>query len=109
MLSPNFSFSDLNHGLVVAINIVAKEGDADAVGKILEDLVAPTMAERGVKIFIPYRSPEDPLSFFLFELYDDQAAWDAHQATKHFTDAIAELLPLVTKRERVPFVPYIDA
>ena len=57
MLSPNFSFSDLNHGLVVAINIVAKEGDADAVGKILEDLVAPTMAERGVKIFIPYRLP----------------------------------------------------
>jgi len=108
-LAPSFSFDDLNSGFVVAIAIRAKEGEGEAVAAILEGLVAPTMAEPGVKIFVPYRSPCDPLSFFLFELYDDRAAWDAHQATRHFKEAIEVLLPLAAERERVPYVPYVCA
>jgi quinol monooxygenase YgiN len=47
--------------------------------------------------------------FFVFELYVDQAAWRAHQETAHFNACIKELLPRVTRRERVPFVPYVPA
>lgn len=60
-----------------------------------------------MKVFRPYRSPEDPLSFFLFELYRDRAAWAAHQATPHFKAAIEDLLPRCAARQRVPLVPYI--
>jgi quinol monooxygenase YgiN len=67
------------------------------------------MAEPGVKLFLPYRSPSSPASFFIFELYVDAAGWDAHQQTQHFKDCIKELLPRVAKRERVPFVPYATA
>ncbi len=107
MLAPDFQFPDLNKGFVVAINIDAKENEGDAVAAILENLVKPTMAEPGVKIFIPYRSPTNPLQFFLFELYENEDAWTAHQETSHFLKAIDELLPRVTRRERVSFVPYI--
>lgn len=99
--------SNLNDGFVVAIHIVAKEGEADAVADILERLVAPTMAEPGVKFFIPYRSPTDPLAFFVYELYADKVGWDAHNASPHFLSAVEELLPRVTRRERVPFVPFL--
>lgn len=99
--------ADLNEGFVVAINIVAKDGEADAVAEILKQLVAPTMAEEGVKFFMPYRSPTHPSAFFIYELYVDEAGWEAHNSSSHFLSAIDQLLPHVAHRERVPFVPYL--
>jgi quinol monooxygenase YgiN len=99
--------ADLNVGFVVAIKIVAKEGEADAVANILKQLIAPTMAEAGVKFFMPYRSPTDPSSFFIYELYIDDEGWEAHNNSAHFKAAIVELLPRCASRERVPFVPYV--
>lgn len=99
----------MHDGFVVAINIDAKDGEADAVASILQGLVAPTMNEPGVKLFVPYRSPTDAGAFFIFELYVDEDAWGAHQETDHFKAAIEELLPRITRRERVPFVPFASA
>ena len=107
MKASKYAPADLNKGFVVAITIEAKDGQSEAVGAILEGLIAPTMAEPGVKLFLPYRSPTNPSLYFLFELYVDEAAWGAHQETKHFKAAIEDLLPRVSKRERVPFVPYM--
>src|SRR3990170_3693106 len=108
MPDASLRFEELNRGFVVAITIEAKDGEADAVAQILEGLVAPTMAEPGVKLFLPYRAPANAAQFFLFELYEDESAWGAHQETEHFKAAIAELVPRVAKRERIPFVPYIS-
>jgi quinol monooxygenase YgiN len=93
MKKSSYSPAELNDGFVVAITIEAKEGQADAVGAILGGLVAPTLAEPGVKLFIPYRSPTNPLLFFLFELYLNEDGWRAHQETEHFKAAIKELVP----------------
>jgi len=104
---PRESLAALNDGFVVAIMLEAKDGESEALAKILRVMTAPTMAEPGVKLFLPYRSPSSPASFFIFELYVDEAAWGAHQETPHFKKAIAELLPRVTKRERIPFIPFL--
>jgi len=106
MKKSSYTPADLNAGFVVAITIEAKPGEEDAVGAILQGLVAPTTAEPGVKLFLAYRSPSNPASFFLYELYVDEAAWQHHQETAHFKAAIAELLPRAARRERVPFTPY---
>ena len=100
--------ANLNDGFVVAINIVANDGEADAVAEILERLIAPTMAEEGVKFFMPYRSPTNPNAFFVYELYVNAAGWDAHNASAHFQSAVKELIPKVAVRERIPFIPYVD-
>ena len=102
------SVSALNEGFVVAIRIEAKEGEADRVAALLADLTVPSNAEAGMKIFLPYRSPTNSNLFFVYELYEDEAAWAAHQQTEHFMRAVPELLTLVSKRERVPFVPYVS-
>jgi quinol monooxygenase YgiN len=86
--------------------IEARPGEAESVARILQDLAEPTMAEPGVKLFLPYRSPTDPGQFFIFELYVDEAAWGAHQGTEHFTAAAKVLLPRLARRERIPFVPF---
>ena len=107
MQTPSFTPTDLNDGFVVTITIEAKPGDEDKVATILDVMVGPTMAEPGVKLFLPYRSPTNPLKFFVFELYVNEAAWGAHEATDHFKTAVAQLLPTVTRRERVPFIPFL--
>lgn len=98
--------TNLNTGFAVAINIVAKEGKGDAVAEILQGLIAPTMAEEGVKFFVPYRSPDDPLSFFIYELYADEAGWEAHNKAPHFLSIVDELVSLAAHRQRMPFVPF---
>jgi quinol monooxygenase YgiN len=106
MKKNSYAPADLNEGFVIAVTIEAKEGEADAVAKLIAALVAPTLAEPGVKLFIPYRSPANPRLFFIFELYVDEDGWRAHQETAHFKTLIAKLLPVAARRERIPFVPY---
>lgn len=100
------SLKELNQGFIVAITLEALEGKADAVEEILRVMISPTMAEPGVKLFLPYRSPTNRSLFFVFELYVDEAAWSAHETTDHFKAAIKELLPRLARRERVPFAPF---
>jgi quinol monooxygenase YgiN len=106
MAETAFTPAQLNEGFVVAIEIVAKAGEEDSVAGALQSLVAPTMAEPGVKLFLPYRSPTNPASFFIFELYRNEAGWAAHQQTEHFKTFVESMLPRIAKRQRVPYVPY---
>jgi quinol monooxygenase YgiN len=103
------ALGSMNEGFVVAIMLEAKEGESEALAEILGDMTPPTMAEPGVKLFLSYRSPANPQLFFVFELYVNEAAWGAHEATDHFKTAVKELLPRVTRRERVPFLPFLTA
>ena len=104
---PRDSLTALNDGFVVAITLEAKEGEAEAVANILRIMTPPTMAEPLVKLFLSYRSPTNRSLFFIFELYVSEAGWAAHEATDHFKAAVKELLPRLTRRERVPFVPFL--
>ncbi len=112
MLSPWIApetLASLDQGFVVAIMLEAKDDHAEALAEILRVMTPPTMAEPGVKLFLPYRSPANPSLFFVFELYVNEAAWAAHEATEHFKIAVKEILPQVTRRERIPFVPFLAA
>ena len=106
MADKSFTPAELNDGFVVAIEIDAKVGEEQAVADGLAALIAPTMAEPGVKLFLPYRSPTDPKAFFIFELYRNEAGWAEHQSTAHFKAFIETMLPRIARRERVPFVPF---
>ena len=104
---PRESLAALNEGFAVAIMLEAKEGDIDKVLEIQRWLTPLSMAEPGVKLFLPDQSLTNPALFFVFELYVDEAGWAAHQETEHFKKAIPQLLPLLKRRERIPFVPFL--
>ena len=106
MADKSFTPAELNDGFVVSIEIDAKVGEEQAVADALAALIAPTMAEPGVKLFLPYRSPTDPKAFFIFELYRNEAGWAEHQSTGHFKAFVETMLPRIARRERVPFVPF---
>jgi len=109
MTQPTFAPGDLNEGFVVAIHLEAKPGEEARLAAGMAAMIGPTMAEPGVKLFLPYRSPTDPKAFFVFELYHDESGWAAHQQTPHFKAFIDEMLPRLARRERIPFVPFATA
>ena len=107
MTLPADAMASLNEGFVVAIMLEAHEGDIDKVLEIQRWLTPLSMAEPGVKLFLPYQSPTNPALFFVFELYTDESGWAEHQQYEHFKVAIADLLPRLKRRERIPFVPFL--
>jgi (4S)-4-hydroxy-5-phosphonooxypentane-2,3-dione isomerase len=86
--------------LVLQVNISVKPENADAfMQKLLENARA-ARTEAGCRQFEVLVDPEDKTKMMLFEVYDDQKAFEAHQQGAAFKKYVAEAVPLVASRER---------
>ncbi len=47
--------------------------------------------------------PKEKTKVMLFEIYNDEKAFEAHQQTPHFKRYLAEAVPLLASRERQVF------
>ena len=56
--------------------------------------------EPGCRQFEVLVDPKDRTKVLLFEIYDDEKAFEAHQQTAHFKRYLAEAVPLLASRER---------
>jgi quinol monooxygenase YgiN len=56
--------------------------------------------EPGCRAFEVCVDPQDATKVMLFEIYDDEKAFEVHQATPHFKKYLAEAVPLLASRER---------
>jgi quinol monooxygenase YgiN len=86
--------------LVLQVNIKVKPENVDSfMQKVLENARA-ARSEPGCRQFEVLVDPEDQTSVMLFEVYDDQKAFEAHQAGAAFKKYVAEAVPLLASRER---------
>jgi quinol monooxygenase YgiN len=91
-------------GLAVMATWEAREGEADAVADILVRFAPKAREESGVKLFLVHRGVANPAQFMFYELFDDEAAFAAHQQTEHFRSLIlGEGVPRLTRRERAQY------
>jgi quinol monooxygenase YgiN len=65
---------------------------------IVDNARASRDTEPGCRQFDVCRDPADPTLFFLYELYDDDAAIAAHIASGHFKHMDATTAPWVEKK-----------
>ena len=94
---------------MVAATWTAKPGSEDVVLQALKELTPPSREEPGCRFYQAYRDPEEPLVFRLFEIYDDEAAYQAHGASEHFKRiGLERAIPVLESRERA-FFETIDA
>ena len=71
--------------LVVTVDFVVAPGFIDAFrAEMLSNARASRLHEPGCRRFDVAFSDEDRSKVFLYELYDDRAAFEAHQKTEHF-------------------------
>ena len=70
---------------IVTVEFVAQQEYAAAFRTaIVENARASREHERGCRQFDVALDPAQPATIFLYEVYDDRAAFDAHLATPHF-------------------------
>jgi quinol monooxygenase YgiN len=95
---------------VVAAHWRAKEGKADRLAELIEELAPPSRAEPGNRFYQAQRAADDPQLFFLYEQYADAAAYEAHMASEHFTRLVKEeaIPELLETRERAFYETIID-
>ncbi|OUM43996.1 putative quinol monooxygenase [Arthrobacter sedimenti] len=73
----------------------AKEGKADEVEALLLDLTTKVRAEPGNIVFDPHRRQEAPDDFFVYEIYRDDQAFQAHITADYgrvFNEALTDLI-----------------
>ena len=86
---------------VLAVNIRIKPESVDAfMAKLLEN-AKNARKEPGCKQFDVLVDPKDSAKVMLYEVYNDEQAFEAHQATPHFKKYVAEAVPLLAERARV--------
>ena len=79
----------------------ARPGAEADVRSVLEELAQSSRLEPGNRCYQPYGSPDEPSTFRIFEVYDDEVAFRAHTETPHFKRLVLDAaLPLLAERER---------
>jgi (4S)-4-hydroxy-5-phosphonooxypentane-2,3-dione isomerase len=85
---------------VLSVNIRIKPENVDAwINKALEN-AREARKEPGCRHFDVLVDPKDRTRVMLYEIYDDEKAFEAHQQTQHFKKYLAEAVPLLASRER---------
>jgi len=92
-------------GYLIVAQWETKESQADAVADILRRYLPLAQKDKGVKQFAIGRAKDNPGQFLFYELFVDEGAYKAHQASDYFQNLIAgQALGLLAKRERTQFV-----
>jgi quinol monooxygenase YgiN len=81
--------------LHIVAHVTARAGEEKKVREMLEKLIEPTRSEPGCRNYELFVNKEKPGDYVFVEEYDDDAAFDAHMASKHVTAAVTEVVPLL--------------
>src|SRR5690348_14155536 len=85
--------------VAIVVHYQAMAGKGDEVAALLARHAAATRAEPGNLDFVALRLTEDPDAFVLYERYENQAAFQAHTASRHYEGiAVARIRPLLADR-----------
>ena len=86
---------------VLAVDIRIKPEHVDKfMAAILANGKAARETEPGCRGFEILVDPEDRTHVMLYETYDSEAAFQAHQQTAHFKHYLETAVPLLASRER---------
>ena len=89
---------------VLAVGLVIKPDQVDRfMALALENAKAARETEPGCRTFDVLVDPKDRTRAMLYEVYDDEAAFEAHQQTAHFKKYFAAAIPLLQSRDRYFF------
>ena len=88
---------------VLVVNIRIKPENVDRFMKSLDENARAARKEPGCKQFEVLVDPKDKTKVMLYEVYNDEAAFETHQQTAHFKKYLADAVPLLASRERQVF------
>ena len=84
----------------LVVNIRVKPENLDVFMQKLAANAAAARKEPGCLRFEVLIEPTDPARVMLYEVYESESAFQAHQATDAFKVYLAEAVPLLAERDR---------
>lgn len=88
---------------IISVVFTLKTDKIDEFRSIIAEHARASLAEAGCRQFDVAVDPANPARFFLYEVYDDQAAFAAHQASAHYKQNAPRLGACAASRERNDF------
>lgn len=85
---------------VLLVNIRIKPEHVERWMPLALENAREARKEPGCRQFEVLVDAADSAKVMLFEVYDDEKAFQAHQQTPHFKKYVAEAVPLLESRER---------
>ena len=85
---------------VLQVDIRIKPENVEAFMAKLADNAAAARREPGCIQFDVVVDPKDRTHVMLYEVYDDERAFEQHQQTPAFKKYVADAVPLLASRER---------
>ncbi|KRE81794.1 putative quinol monooxygenase [Arthrobacter sp. Soil763] len=81
--------------LALYAEFTAKPGTEDRVADMMAELTERVRAEPGNVVFDPHTRRDNPRAYFVYEIYRDEAAFQAHITAEHSKAFNAELGGLI--------------
>ena len=81
----------------IACRVFLKKGQEAAFLKAAQGLIDSTRTEPGNVSYDLYQSPTESTSFFFFEVYKNDAAFQAHANSSHFQNFANTIKPMLEK------------
>ena len=85
---------------VLSVDLRIKPENVDSFTAMAVRNAADSRKEPGCKQFEVLVDPNDRAKIMLYEVYNDEAAFETHQQTPHFKKYVAEAVPLLADRVR---------
>ena len=83
--------------ITVFAQIIANQGQSDTLFKILKQLVTDTHTEAGCIEYKLHHSLDDENIFWMYEIWQSQAALDEHMASTHFQAFVAQTADIINR------------
>ncbi|MGD1923399.1 MAG: putative quinol monooxygenase [Paracoccaceae bacterium] len=84
---------------LVTVIFTATADKAGAFAARVQQQATDSLTEPGCQRFDVWTDPADPTRTFLYEIYDDRAAFDAHLASTHFKAFDAEVASWIVDKQ----------
>ena len=89
-------------------HVRAKPGKREALIELNRTMQDATARESGVPVYVFHTAADSPDDFYYYDLYENDAAYDAHCATPEFqrmAASLGELAEVVSATRLLPFGP----
>jgi quinol monooxygenase YgiN len=70
--------------ICLAVTYTFQPGKEEEALGYLRELIPASREEPGCRMYVVHRGKDDPQRFFIYEQYDDEAAFEAHKNSPHF-------------------------
>jgi len=84
---------------LVAVTFTIAGDRAEAFAARVQQQAVDSLTEDGCQRFDVWFGPDGPSTVFLYEIYDDRAAFDVHLASPHFKAFDAEVTPWIVDKK----------